>query len=124
VWTDAHRESVKLAVPEKAAYLLDSIGPRLAAAALGLSDARQIKRWATSDDDIEPREQLVAQRLDALYWIVRAVGTVYSSAVAARFIRSANPQLDDAAPLVALADSEEPTEITRVVAATRAFLEG
>jgi hypothetical protein len=124
VWSDAHQESVKLAVPEKASYLLETIGPRLAAAALGLSDARQIKRWSTSEDDIEPREQLVAQRLDALYWIVRAVATVYSTAVAARFIRSSNPQLDDSAPLVALAESNEPSEITRVVAATRAFIEG
>ena len=85
VWADAHQESVKLAVPEKASYLLGTIGPRLAAAALGLSDARQIKRWSTSGDDVEPREHLVAQRLDALYWIVRSVTAVYSAAVAARF---------------------------------------
>ncbi len=124
IWADSHHASVELTVPEKASYLLETIGPRLTAASLGLSDARQIKRWSTSEDHIEPREHLVAQRLDALYWIVRAVGSVYSTAVAARFIRSSNPQLDDAAPLVALAESNEPSEITRVVAATRAFLEG
>jgi len=124
IWTNAHHESVKLTVPEKASYLLGHIGPRLAAASLGLSDARQIRRWSTSEDRIEPRQQLVAQRLDALYWIVRAIEAVYSPAVAARFVRSSNPQLDDAAPLVALAEAGEPSEITRVVAATRAFLEG
>lgn len=123
VWLDAHHESVKLSAAEKASYLLATVGPRISAAALGLSDARQIKRWATSEE-IEPREHLVAQRLDALYWIVRAVSTVYSPAVAARFARSSNPQLDDAAPLVVLADSVDTADITRVIAATRAFLEG
>ncbi len=123
-WNDAHQESMKLSVPEKAGFLLSSVGPRIAAASLGLADARQVKRWAASEETIEPREYLVAERLDALYWIVRAVTEIYSTAVAARFIRSSNPQLHDAAPLVALADAGDERAISRVVAATRAFLEG
>ena len=124
VWSQAYEESVKFSVPEKAASLLTSVGPRLTAAALGLADARQVKRWAQGEETIEPREQIVSARLDALYWIVRAVAWVYSEPVAARFIRSSNPQLHDHAPLSELADADDERAITRVVAATRAFLEG
>jgi hypothetical protein len=124
VWSQAHQESVKLSVPEKAAFLLSSVGPRLTAASLGLADARQVKRWARGEEDIEPREQIVSARLDALYWIVRVVTSVYSEPVAARFVRSSNPQLHDDAPLSVLADAEDERAITRVVAAARAFLEG
>jgi hypothetical protein len=124
IWSQAYEESVKLSVPEKSGFLLRTVGPRLTAASLGLADARQVKRWAHDEESIEPREQIVAARLDALYWIVRAVGLAYSEPVAARFIRSSNPQLHDDAPLSMLADAADERAITRVVAATRAFIEG
>lgn len=123
VWEEAHKASVTEPVREKAAYLLQTVGPRIAAAAIGLSDARQLKRWA-SEDGMEPREHHVGARLDALYWIVRAVADCYSAAVAARLLRSANPQLDDEAPLVVLGSAEDPQEIRRVLVSARAFLEG
>ena len=122
VWEDAHKASVTEPAHVKAAFLLSVIGPRIAAAALGLSDARQLKRWAAGET--EPREHHMAVRLDALYWIVRAVEGCYSPSVAARFLRSANPQLDDEAPLVVLASAENPDVIRRVLVSTRAFLEG
>lgn len=122
VWEDAHKASVTDPVHEKAAYLLRTVGPRIAAAALGLSDARQLKRWAATGDK-EPREHDVAARLDALYWIVQAIMGCYSAAVAARFLRSANPQLDDEAPLIVLGAAETDA-IRQVLVATRAFLEG
>ncbi|MEX2557570.1 MAG: XRE family transcriptional regulator [Actinomycetota bacterium] len=122
IWEEAHKSSVTEPVRAKAGYLLETIGPRIAAAALGLSDARQLKRWAA--EDLEPREHDVATRLDALYWIVRAIVGCYSAAVAARFLRSANPQLADEAPLVALASAEDPAGVRRVIVSTRAFLEG
>lgn len=122
VWEEAHKASVTDDTRAKATYLLSSVGPRIATAALGLSDARQLKRWAA--EAIDPREHDVAARLDALYWVVRAVVGCYSAAVAARFLRSANPQLDDEAPLTALRSSSDPEAIRRVLVATRAFLEG
>jgi hypothetical protein len=121
-WEEAHKASVTEPVREKAAYLLRTVGPRIAVAALGLSDARQLKRWAA--EDVEPREHDVAARLDALYWVVRAISSCYSPAVAARFLRSANPQLDDQAPLMVLRSAADPDAIRRVLVATRAFLEG
>jgi hypothetical protein len=122
VWEDAYKDSVTQPAATKASYLLETIGPRIAAAALSLADARQIKLWGT--EDIEPRERDVAVRLDALYWVVRAVVGCYSPAVAARFLRSSNPQLDDEAPLVVLAGAKDPEAIRRVLTSARAFLEG
>lgn len=121
-WERAHKDVVNDAAGQKASHLLASIGPRITSAALGLADARQVKRWAA--EDIEPREHAVALRLDALYWVVRALEPVYSAAVAARFLRSANPQLGDEAPLVVLARAEDEPAIGPVLAAARAFLEG
>ncbi len=121
-WESAHKESMTTSTQAKAAYLLDTIGPRIAAAALGLADARQVKHWAKEGD--EPREHLVAERLDALFWIVRAIDAIYSGAVAARFLRSANPQLADDAPLTVLSAATDANDIRRALTATRAFLEG
>lgn len=121
-WERAHKDVVNDAASQKASYLLGSIGPRITSAALGLADARQVKRWAV--ESFEPREHAVALRLDAVYWVVRALGSVYSVAVAARFLRSANPQLGDEAPLVVLARAEDEQAIGPVLAAARAFLEG
>lgn len=121
-WDAAHKDVVHDAGGQKARYLLESIGPRITSAALGLADARQVKRWAA--ENTEPREHAVALRLDALYWVVRALEPVYSPAVAARFLRSANPQLGDEAPLVVLARAENEQAIGVVLAAARAFLEG
>jgi len=121
-WERAHKDVVNDPAAQKAGYLLESIGPRITTAALGLADARQVKRWAAENG--EPREHAVALRLDAVYWVVRALAPVYSSAVAARFLRSANPQLGDEAPLVVLARAEDEKAIGLVLAAARAFLEG
>ena len=122
-WEGAHKAAVREPAQVKAVLLLETVGPRITAAALGLADARQVKRWA-ADGTVEPREHAVAVRLDALFWIVRAISAVYTPAVAARFLRSANPQLDDEAPLVALREADDERSVNRVLAATRAFLEG
>lgn len=122
-WELAHKDVVNEPPATKARYLLETIGPRIASAALGLADARQLKRWAGSDDT-SPREHSVELRLDAAYWIVRALTPVYSPAVAARFLRSANPQLGDEAPLVVLARASDERAVGTVLAAARAFLEG
>jgi hypothetical protein len=60
-----------------------------------------------------------------LFRIVHAIVGVYGQAsVAAGFLRSANPQLDDEAPLIVLADGD-PIEVQKpLLAALRAFLEG
>jgi hypothetical protein len=66
-----------------------------------LKDARTVRNWV--ERQAEPREHDVVSRLAVLFRVVRAVESVYTPAVAAAFLRSSNPQLDDEAPLVVLA---------------------
>lgn len=122
-WERAYKESVTAQPWEQVGYLLDHIGPRFTAASLGVADARTLRRWR--DDHAVPRDHDEQTRLALLFRIVHAIVDVYGQAsVAAGFLRSANPQLDDEAPLVVLADGD-PMEVQKaLLAALRAFLEG
>jgi hypothetical protein len=122
-WARAYKEAVTRPAWEQAEWLLETIGPRFTAAAVGVKDARTVKRWR--DERVEPRDQLEHARLELLYRITYAIVAVYGAgSVAAGFLRSANPQLDDEAPLVVLATGD-PKETQRpILAGTRAFLEG
>jgi hypothetical protein len=121
-WEAAYKDSLVLPAWEQAGYLLDSIGARFITAAVGLQDARTVRRWR--NEHIDPREHEVGGRLTILYRITRAIADVYSPAVATAFLRSANPQLDDTSPLMLLRDGD-PDEVQKpLLAATRAFLEG
>ena len=51
-WERAYKDVVNDPASQKAAYLLGTIGPRITSAALGLADARQLKRWAA--ENVEP----------------------------------------------------------------------
>lgn len=121
-WEQAYKESVVQSLSDQSRFLLETVGPRVTAAALGLRDARQVRRW--SDEGGEPREQVVSARLPVLFRITFALAAVYGGAAAALFLRSANPQLDDEAPLLVLRASEGDEGHRAVLAAARAFLEG
>lgn len=121
-WESAYKESVVRAPWEQARHLVESVGIRHTTAALGLKDARTVRKW--TDEQMDPREHDVARRLTVVYRVVRAVETVYSPAVAAVFLRSSNPQLDDDAPMVVLATRPVDEAEKAVLAAARAFLEG
>jgi uncharacterized protein (DUF2384 family) len=122
-WERAYKESVTAQPWEQVAYVLEQIGPRFTAASLGVSDARTLRRWR--DEQTAPRDHDEQARLALLFRIVHAIVGVYGQAsVAAGFLRSANPQLDDEAPLIVLADGD-PIEVQKpLLAALRAFLEG
>ena len=62
--------------------------------------------------------------LTVLFRVAYAVCLLYGAATAALFLRSANPQLDDQAPLVLLRQSDVEVVQERLAAATRSFLEG
>lgn len=123
----AYKESTRQAPAALTRYLLETIGPRVTAASLGLADARQLRRWST--DEAHPRQQVREDRLRVLFRVVHEISAVFGPATAATFMRSSNPQLDDSAPLLVLraggADPDEAYEGQRkVLAAARAFLEG
>lgn len=104
--------------------LLDSVGPRLTAAALGLRDARMLLTWQAGD---LPRKADTVHRAQVAAEVVYAVTAVYPGTVAASFLRSSQPALDGDSPLLLIRDTA-PTELPalqhRLRAAVRAFLEG
>lgn len=122
VWEKAYKEALTTSPGDQAEYLLGTVGPRISAAALGLADARQVKAWA--HHEVAPREHAVVGRLMLLYRIVYAIVQTQGPNVAALFLRSSNPQLDDAVPLMVLRESDPDLVQGRLLAATRAFLEG
>ena len=122
-WERAYKEALTTPAWHHAGWLLDAIGPRFTAASIGVRDARTVRRWR--DEQLEPRDHDEQARLQLLFRIVYAITLVYGRAsVATGFLRSANPQLDDQAPLVLLAGESIETVQRRLLAATRAFLEG
>ena len=122
-WERAYKEALTTPAWQHAEWLLDEIGPRFTAASIGVRDARTIRRWR--DERMEPRDHEEQARLQLLFRIVYAIVLTYGRAgVATGFLRSANPQLDDQAPLVLLAREPVDEVQRRLLAATRAFLEG
>jgi uncharacterized protein (DUF2384 family) len=122
-WERAYKEALTVQAWEQAKWLLDTIGPRFTAAGVGVSDARTVRRWR--DDHTEPRDHTEHARLQLLFRIAYAITLVYGTgSVTTSFLRSANPQLDDQAPLVLLATSDPDETQRSLLAATRAFLEG
>lgn len=105
-----------------AEYLIATVGPRITAAALGLASARRVEVWR--DEGTGPREHDVAGRLSVLYRVAYVVVEVHGASTAALFLRSSNPQLDDVAPLVLLRERDPDQVQGRLLAATRAFVEG
>ena len=96
----AQKRSVELDPSIQARYVVDSVGARLAAAALGIRDTRTVTSWANGGP-IKGSDQ--AHRLQALYRVTYAVAERFSPAVAAAFLRGSNPELDGRAPLTVLA---------------------
>lgn len=81
-----------------------------------------MRRWR--DDKVAPREHDATTKLTILFRLTRSIAQVYSPAVAMAFLRAANPQLDDNAPLLVLRDGDPDHVQKPLLAAARAFLEG
>lgn len=118
----AHKNSIRFTTAAKVTYLVDTLGPRVTAAALGLSDARPLKRWASGTLD-GPRSEITEDRLRILYQVVYAVAEAYGPAAASGFIRGANPNLNDDAILLLLRGDDVLDHEKRIIAATRSFLD-
>lgn len=118
----AHKASNIDSTATKATFLLDALGPRVMAAALGLSDARPLYGWR---EGIEPKTDDHRERLRILYRVGHEISAAYGPRVLGGFLRSSNPQLGDRAPLVVLAKGKPTEELeNELLGATRAFLEG
>lgn len=110
-------DAATLPIAEIAAYLQGSLGQRMAAFLAGLSDAKQIGRYA-QEDGPEPRAA-VARRLRHGYKIVRMISDAYDAETAKAWLFGTNTRLDDQAPIEMLRAAESPEQFTAVVRAAR-----
>jgi len=120
VLESAYKHSTVASPQEAARELIDTVGVRVTAAAVGLKDGRTVRGWAQGT---EPRDQAEAARLRLLHRIVLAIAGVYDRpAVATAFLTSASPALQDEAPLVVLAEQSPVESEKPLLAALRGFL--
>lgn len=117
----AYRESVQHDVAHMSRWLLEHVGQRITAVALGLSDASVVRQYAVGRT--RPRDAREA-RLRLLYRIARTVAEAYDEETARAFLVGSNPQLGDRSPAVVIADEEPETSGGEVVGAARALVEG
>jgi RNA polymerase sigma factor (sigma-70 family) len=91
-------------VAEISSYLQNALGPRLTALSVGVSDAREIVSWASGD--LQPDAD-IAQRLHNVYAIVQLLLQVETPQAVRAWFLGMNPELDDRAPALMLADEPE-----------------
>ena len=106
----AYKESVKFPASALTEYLLDKLGQRRTTVGVGLSDARQVRKWAEG----APIRSSNEERLQLLYRVARTVELVYDQETARAFLRSTSPYLGDRSPLQAIADLDEQGAIEAV----------
>ena len=116
------REASTLPIGEVAAFLQDRLGQRMTAFLGGLTDAKQIGRYARADGP-EPRAA-VAQRLRHGYKVVRIINETYDTDTAKAWLFGTNTRLDDHAPIELLRTAEKPEQFTAVVRAARQLVGG
>lgn len=120
----AARTVRKRTFTEQVEHLLTTVGPRITAAGAGLQDSRQLAAWRKGE---EPRRHVTRDRVEAMAEVTAAIMTEYPAAVAASFLRSSQPALDDHSPMVmireASADSLDDV-MKQIRSAVRAFLDG
>ena len=112
----AHRETVSESVASITSFLADLLGARLTARLAGV-DTSSISRWksgtATPHEDSE-------RRLRAAHQVARLLLAVDADQTARAWFIGMNPQLDDEAPIDAIAFGDAKA----VLAAARSFIDG
>ncbi|HST38366.1 MAG TPA: hypothetical protein VLK58_02600 [Conexibacter sp.] len=111
------RDAATLPIGEVAAYLQAQLGQRMTAFLAGLSDAKQIGRYATPGGPA-PRSA-VANRLRHGYKVVRMISDAYDASTAKAWLFGTNTRLDDEAPIEVLRTAADPEQFTAVVRAAR-----
>lgn len=113
----AHALAVRLDLPSVAASLQDVLGQRLVALIAGVSDVKAVGKWARGDRVPHPDTE---QRLRHAFQITQLLLHAESSETVRAWFLSMNPELDDQAPALVLAD--DPVQAPRVLEAARTFL--
>ncbi|BBY63489.1 XRE family transcriptional regulator [Mycolicibacterium helvum] len=118
--SDAERldcEAATNSIREIASYLQETVGQRIAAALAGLSDAKQIGRYARAGGP-EPHD-VTARRLREGYKVVRMLVDAYDEKTARAWLFGTNTRLDDRAPVEVLGEASATADFAMVAQAAR-----
>ena len=112
---EAHRLVVKSPTEDAANFVLEVLGPKLAAFIFDASP-KTVKRWA---EGTSPRHE-AAERLQSLHMILRLLLSEESRHTVRAWFVGLNPQLDDESPARAMLEGRE----RQVLTAAKSFLAG
>ena len=124
-WERAYKHALTTPLWQHAQWLLDTIGPRFTAAAVGVTDARTVRRWR--DEQTEPRDHTEEQaRLQLLFRIAPTRSPSSTAAAPSRPASCARPTHNWTTKHPwSCSPSSDPDQVQRaLLTATRAFLEG
>ncbi|MEV6572907.1 XRE family transcriptional regulator [Streptomyces sp. NPDC051577] len=113
----AHAITVRMHIDEIARFLQDNLGQRLTARLAGISDPKQVGRWASGDS--APRHD-AEERLRAALQVFQLIQDAESLYTARAWMIGMNPQLEDQAPAQCIADGR----LRDVMVAARAYVDG
>lgn len=110
-------QAATLPIGQIAGYLQDAVGQRIAAGLAGLSDAKQVGRYARPNG---PSPQATTERrLREGYKVVRMLVDAYDDKTARAWLFGTNARLDDRAPIEVLGEAKDAAEFASVVQAAR-----
>jgi hypothetical protein len=114
---EVHRRAVRLNLSDVVAYLKEHLGLAALSILTDDSDAKTIRGWA---EGVQPRNGVHERRLRSAYQIFQEIQQVEAPPTVRAWFLGMNPQLDDQAPIEALANGQE----REVLSAARSFIAG
>jgi hypothetical protein len=109
-----HGQAARLPIAAIARYVEDVLGQRLTAVVAGTSDAKAVSKWASGKRSPHPDAD---RNLRHAFHVVQLLMEYESAETVRAWFLGMNPDLDDAAPALVLADDP-----ARVLQAARSFL--
>jgi hypothetical protein len=116
----AHREALRLPIPEIVKQLVGLIGRKLTAYVGGVRDVRAVDRWMNGSELYGDAEQ----RLRFAFQLVRMLAEREDPTVIQSWLTGLNPELGDRVPLRLMRENDLETVAPEVMGAARAFLVG
>ena len=117
---EAHREALRLPIPQIVEKLTGMIGRKLTAYVGGVRDVRAVDRWMAGGELYKDAEQ----RLRFAYQVVRMLAQREDNRIIQSWLIGLNPELGDRVPLKLMREGELETAGPEIMGAARAFLVG
>ena len=116
---DLSLRTIRTPLQDLALYLQNALTQKLAAYMVGLSDGRDIGRYAREDRNPHPRQ---LAKLQALFELLNSTFKTEDPRIVQAWFLGVNPELDGQAPAKLLRESFD-QELSRVRAAAEKFMD-